>query len=89
MAKKKSDTVEKELTLTDAIKETQRITNKVNIEIPWHVWTSFTKLESRQRVVLHGDNIAFGEHSDFKTLEEQRRAAKWIVEILGGKVYWE
>jgi hypothetical protein len=89
MVKKKSNVVEKELTLADAIKETQHIVDKVNVEIPWHVWTSFVKLEGGQRVELHGGNIAFGKHSDFKTLEEQRCAAEWIVEILGGKVKWE
>jgi hypothetical protein len=89
MAKKKNNVVNKELTLSTAIKEIQDIADKVNVEIPWHVWTSFAKLDAGQRVELHGNNISFGGHSDFKTLEEQRKAAEWIANILGGQIKWE
>lgn len=55
------------------------------IEVPWHVWRLFGKMQ--MNIELAGNQASFGE--DYGDLTELRGSIEWYVDQLGGKVTWE
>ena len=69
----------------NAFENYKKIKELHKIEIPYHVWTTF--YETKKELYIFGDQLDLG--SDFKSLEDCRKAVAWFVEQLGGKVKWE
>ena len=57
----------------------------LEVEVPWKVWTFFAD----SAFTLRTDGTYIAMSGDYKSLDEAKAAAEWLVEQLGGKVTWK